>query len=355
MKKTNIFKTAIGFLVFVLLVSGTLSANHKHAKTSGYQVGQRVVLSDRDKPKPTAVDRRTWKLVTLHASQPTRSKENDEYTIKTLVPPEWFEAHKARIGSVVPLPLDLEDMGFDEDLRAKVVGIDPCPVIQNGPGRVVITTVKHFSRNVQELTATTPDRQTETIKQDSSYRFQSVDRADWVRIRDLKKGEKVRWLGDVVLTVVSVRSLPKAEDVYDLTVEPDHPYHVGLHHELTQPPKKPQPHPQPGPQHHAAPQPVKHADIPTRVWTNGVSGNRIQNALDHWNKHRNDFPQLKNEKEYIQYAYDFAQSAPMKKKRPNGDTVCFDPKSGTFGIVDKYGVMRTCFKPSGGLSYYEKQ
>lgn len=69
----------------------------------------------------------------------------DDVNVRTLQPPEWLEAFDARVGAEVPLPLDLVEMGLPADLTAKVLSIEPCPPIDDGPGRVVLTTVKHLN------------------------------------------------------------------------------------------------------------------------------------------------------------------------------------------------------------------
>ncbi len=354
----------LGFVAIALAFGAISSANHKHHKhehTPHLKVGDRVFLSNDDKPKPTAVNPKTWKLVSMNVEAIATDGSRDSISVKMLLPPEWFEEGNVRVGSRVPLPLELEDSGLDEGLFAKVDEIEPCPPISEGPGRVVLATYNHEGRNVCELTFTM-DGRTETLKQVGNHRYFSLDADDWALLRNVKKGEKLRGLGSTVMTVVSCRPLGVSERVYDLAVEGDSVYHTGLHRELVSShakplPQTPQQSPQPPPtaaKESAPHKTERHAPIPDRVWTRGISGDRLDNAREHWEKHRRDFPQLKNEKEYIQFAYDFVQTAPMKKKRSNGDTVCFDPKTRYFAITDKFGVMRTCFKCSG-TDYFNRQ
>ena len=57
---------------------------------------------------------------------------------------------------MVPLPMDLLEMGMPEDLRAKVEAVEPCPRIESGPGRVVLTTINHLNSYVFALQLTDP-------------------------------------------------------------------------------------------------------------------------------------------------------------------------------------------------------
>lgn len=322
-------------------------SRHRHKNSEHVKAGDRVVVAESDQPKPTAVDPQTWKLVTLRSE--TDGGKHESINVHTVVSPEWLKSNKAGVGTVVALPLDLEEAGLKDGLRAKITGINPCPEIKDGSGRIVLSTVDFMASDVYEMTCQHGDGHRETVRRAGSHRYFSNDRDDWIELKDAKPNETIRGLGHEPLKILSVEPTGRTERIYDLTVEGNVPYHTGWHHELTNPP------------HHQAEasqatQSTKHhAEIPRQVWTYGAAGNRLQNAEDHWHKHGMQFPNLKSEQEYVQFAYDFVQSAPMKKKRQNGDTMFFDPKSGVFAITDRHGVMRTCFKPSHGLDYYNRQ
>jgi len=51
----------------------------------------------------------------------------DDVNVVTLQPSEWLEVHQAEIGSLVPPPLDLVEMGLPENLMARVLAIERCP------------------------------------------------------------------------------------------------------------------------------------------------------------------------------------------------------------------------------------
>jgi hypothetical protein len=127
---------------------------------------------------------------------------------------------------MVPIPLDVQEMGLDENLLAKITA-EQCPEIRAGPGRVVLTTVNHLSRGVCALTYTNSAGQGETIRPTASHRFYSLDRKDWIHIGDANKGERLQGFGNDIITVVSCQSLGTTERVYNMTVEDEHVYHVG--------------------------------------------------------------------------------------------------------------------------------
>jgi hypothetical protein len=187
---------------------------YKHTRIADIKVGERVVTSTDDTPQPTQVDSATWKKVTLYAEEKWYDGTIDSINVVTLVPPEWIALHDAKVGNMVPIPLDLVEMGLEENLLAKVQAIEQCPEIRAGPGRVVLTTVNHLSRGVCNLTYTNQDGKIETIRPTSSHRFYSLDRNEWIHIGDARPSEKLKGLG-------------KTERVYNMTVEAEHVYHVG--------------------------------------------------------------------------------------------------------------------------------
>jgi hypothetical protein len=200
---------------------------YKHTRIADIKVGERVVTSTDDSPMPTAVDSETWKKVTLYAEETWYDGTVDSINVVTIVSPEWIALHDAKVGSFVPIPLDLQEMGLDENSLARVQAIERCPEIRAGPGRVVLTTVNHLSRGICSLTYTTQDGKNETIRPTITHRFYSLDRNDWVHIGDARFGEKLQGLGDNVITVISCQLLGTTERVYNMTVEDEHVYHVG--------------------------------------------------------------------------------------------------------------------------------
>jgi hypothetical protein len=92
-------------------------------------------------------------------------------------------------------------------------------------------------------------------------------------------------------------------------------------------------------------------DVP--VWSGGED-----NAQHHWEKHGAQFPQFGGEQAYVAGAHAFMAHPPagtLTKHRANGDTLYFDPASGTFAVQAEDGAPRTMFKPDDGMAYWERQ
>lgn len=213
-------------LQFVSATSVSQS-KYKHSRIADIKVGDRVVVSTNDTPRHTAVDPATWKKVVLYAEETWYDDTIDTINIEYLASPDWMAQYDAQVGKMVPIPLDLEEMGLDVGILARIQAIEECPEIRAGPGRVVLTTVNHLSRGVCELTYSTADGRKETIKPTASHRFYSLDRNQWIPISDVNFGERLQGLGANVLTVQSCQLRGTTERVYNMTVEEDHVYQVG--------------------------------------------------------------------------------------------------------------------------------
>ncbi|QQZ42329.1 hypothetical protein IF690_01970 [Pseudomonas sp. SK3(2021)] len=83
-------------------------------------------------------------------------------------------------------------------------------------------------------------------------------------------------------------------------------------------------------------------------WSSTKSKNAVENAYGHWDKHKAEFPQFQNAKQYVEGTKSFLNNPPvgtLTKVRPNGDTVFFNPANDTFGIRAADGSPRTMFRP----------
>ncbi|WP_242650059.1 VENN motif pre-toxin domain-containing protein, partial [Rodentibacter trehalosifermentans] len=94
------------------------------------------------------------------------------------------------------------------------------------------------------------------------------------------------------------------------------------------------------------------------IWSETKKFSSQENALSHWEKHKNEFPELKNSDDYLNYVHDFIKNPPegtLIKERTNGDKLFYYPEKNTFISINKDGVPKTMFKPEAGINYWEKQ
>lgn len=94
------------------------------------------------------------------------------------------------------------------------------------------------------------------------------------------------------------------------------------------------------------------------IWTKGGKLSGVENALGHWKKHGNEFPEFQNAKQYVDGAKDFFKNSPsgtLMKIRPDGDVLKYHQKTNTFGVMDATGVPRTMFRPTDGIKYWNIQ
>ncbi len=94
------------------------------------------------------------------------------------------------------------------------------------------------------------------------------------------------------------------------------------------------------------------------LWTSTNSKSSVENAFGHWQKQRPELPEFHNAAQYVQGTKDFFNNPPsgtLKKVRPNGDTLFYNPANNTFAIQAPDGSPRTMFRPASGMNYWNKQ
>ena len=95
-----------------------------------------------------------------------------------------------------------------------------------------------------------------------------------------------------------------------------------------------------------------------QIWTETRKDDSVSNAYGHWDKHKAEFPEFQNSKQYVDATHDFVRNPPegtLMKTRPNGDTLYYNPKKNTFASKDANGVPGTMFRPEKGMEYWNKQ
>ncbi|EAA2596693.1 filamentous hemagglutinin [Salmonella enterica subsp. enterica] len=96
----------------------------------------------------------------------------------------------------------------------------------------------------------------------------------------------------------------------------------------------------------------------SQIWTETKKTDPVSNAYGHWDKHKSEFPEYQNSKQYVDAAHDFVNTPPkgtLIKERANGDTMYYNPATNTFAVKNADGTPKTMFKPQNGLEYWEKQ
>ncbi len=207
--------------------SPTASGSQKFVNIEHIRVGDRVLADDPDvdASPATAVNPATWRKLVLRAESTWDDGTVDDINVETLQPPEWVEAHGARVDATVPLPLDLAEMGLPADLRARVIANEACPPLGHGTGRVVLTTVNHLNCDLVELTLRGAHGPEETVRPTGLHRFYRASDTAWVHAHELRTGDQLSGHGGQV-TVVAKRHLAGTHRVYNMTVEGEHVYYV---------------------------------------------------------------------------------------------------------------------------------
>lgn len=140
-----------------------------------------------------------------------------------------------RIGGLVRLPragqpgvwvtLHIEEWNLHG--QARLLAIDPCPPLQEGPGRLVL--MKSSTRYVGALTKVQfvgADGTIDTITGTAAHPLLSLDAGAYVGLGSLGSGERVR-TADGWATAETLARWWGAENVYNLEVDAEHRYLVG--------------------------------------------------------------------------------------------------------------------------------
>ncbi|MEM1025990.1 MAG: Hint domain-containing protein [Myxococcota bacterium] len=90
-------------------------------------------------------------------------------------------------------------------------------------GRRVVSTIRSLSNDVYEVLFVKGE---EALRGTGAHPLYSLDRDDWVRIRDLLVGERLQ-TADGAVTVEALEKVRGVHRVYNLEVEGDHEYLVG--------------------------------------------------------------------------------------------------------------------------------
>jgi hypothetical protein len=129
-----------------------------------------------------------------------------------------LESCNAQVGSSIHLVVS--EQGLDG--LAEVLGIEPCPSISSGVGRVVTGTFTHVRGGILRIKLA---GLAEPLGVTSNHSIYSADRLDFVPAGELRVGETLRNLdGDV--RIESIEQLGTEERVYNLEIHGEHVFRV---------------------------------------------------------------------------------------------------------------------------------
>ena len=91
----------------------------------------------------------------------------------------------------------------------------------------------------------------------------------------------------------------------------------------------------------------------SQIWTETKKTDPASNAYDHWDKHKSEFPEFQNSKQYVEAAHDFVNTPPkgtLIKERANGDTMYYNPATNTFAVKMWTELLKQCLNLKMGLN-----
>jgi hypothetical protein len=93
------------------------------------------------------------------------------------------------------------------------------------------------------------------------------------------------------------------------------------------------------------------------IWSATKNKSAVDNAFGHWSKHKGEFPELANSKQYVDAARSLAAKPPADAfiKSRGADTLIYDKATNTFLVKGADGAPRTMFRPNDGINYWNKQ
>ncbi|MFN6160908.1 MAG: Hint domain-containing protein, partial [Planctomycetota bacterium] len=182
------------------------------------ELGSRVITeapdglaSDSEFGEP---EQSTWRKITM------LQQRRDGSCIETEVlrPNLWIELLGLKEGSVIEFDLpELQTSG-----TARITAIEPCPLIADGEGRVVIG--RFVTRQVSNLLEVEVEDGT-SFSGTTTHPVWSVDACDWRAMEELVVGERLQTLTGEV-TIRAIRDARRVSDVFNIEVDGEHVYRL---------------------------------------------------------------------------------------------------------------------------------
>ena len=145
---------------------------------------------------------------------------SEEIRVTLLRPRAWFAAQGVTdVADTLPTGLS----GLDIEGVGRVLSLTPVAAVSEGPGQRVTMTSHRLSDDVYALTFAGVDA---PLRGTSEHPLYSLDRDAWVRVRDLRVGERLQTAQGAV-TIAALEKVRGVHRVYNLEVEGHHEYLVG--------------------------------------------------------------------------------------------------------------------------------
>ena len=146
--------------------------------------------------------------------------DRDDVRISLLRPGKWISRHGLAAGAAKNLYINLPELDTDGQFLVREIRRAP---ISNGPGRLVTASFERWNNDLYELSFLEHGR---PLRGTGAHPLYSLDRGDWVRVRDLQVGERLQ-TAENALTIASLEKVRGVHRVYNLEVKGEHEYLVG--------------------------------------------------------------------------------------------------------------------------------
>ncbi len=166
-----------------------------------------------------------YRLVIFQGKEVWENGTYNEINVASLQPWQWIHQNEVHVGAFAPMPIDTLELGLPEGATGKVLDILPCPNIETGRGRVVLTTINRLSDTVTELTLRDTTGNEETLRPTEEHLFYSLSHGEWLPAGDLQTGERLDGIDGPVI-VAAVTPIEGTRRVYNMTVQGEHLYRV---------------------------------------------------------------------------------------------------------------------------------
>ena len=192
----------------------TVVTSHGDVQIHEIEVGDRVLTARSEVEFETRV-RPTWEVIDLEV----QGRDGQVITLTVLRPRSWLLERDTDDDGA--FEISMPELGVDG--IAYIVQVREPPLLEVGPGRVVLSTISRPSDHIMNLRF---ESETDELHVTREHRFYSVDRDAWIAARELEIGEGVH--GRHGPTPLLSRAPSSSGDVFNIEVERDHEYLVGV-------------------------------------------------------------------------------------------------------------------------------